>query len=44
MGLPEFLCRNLVAVLVKYDEDRAERRLVVCYAYLPYDSEDSPPV
>ena len=25
------------------DEDGAERRLVVCSAYLPYDSEDPPP-
>jgi len=42
--LPGFSCRDLVAVLVKYDEDgAAERRLVVCSAYLPYDSEDPPP-
>ena len=33
----------LVAVLVKYFEDGAERQLVVCSAYLPYDSEDPPP-
>jgi hypothetical protein len=41
--LPGFSCRDLVAVLVKYDEDGAERRLVVCSAYLPYDSKDPPP-
>jgi len=35
--LPGFPCRDLVAVLVKYTEDGAERRLVVCsaYVYLP---------
>jgi hypothetical protein len=41
--LPEFSCRDLVAVLIKYNEEGAERRLVVCSAYLPYDSEDPPP-
>ena len=41
--LSGFSCRDLVAVIVKYDEDGAERRLVVCSAYLPYDSEDPPP-
>jgi hypothetical protein len=41
--LPGFSCRDLVAVLVKYNEDGAERRLVVCSAYLPYDSEDPTP-
>jgi len=40
--LPGFSCRDLEAVLVKYDEDGAERRLVLCSAYLPYDSEDPP--
>jgi hypothetical protein len=30
-----FSCRNLVAVLINYIEDRAERRLVVCSVYLP---------
>jgi hypothetical protein len=39
--LPGFSCRDLVAVLIKYKEG-AERRLVVCSAYLPYDSEDPP--
>jgi hypothetical protein len=34
---------DLVAVLIKYLERGAERRLVVSFAYLPYDSEDSPP-
>ena len=41
--LPGFSCRDLVAVLVRYDEDGAERRLVVCSAYQPYDSEHPPP-
>jgi len=41
--LPGFSCRDLVAVLMKYNEDGAERRLVVCSAYLPYDSEDPTP-
>jgi hypothetical protein len=40
--LPRFSCRDLVAVLERF-EDGAERRLVVCSAYLPYDSEDPPP-
>ena len=42
--LPGFSCRDLIAVLVKHIEDGAERRLVVCsaYVYLPYDSEDPP--
>jgi len=41
--LPGFSFRDLVAVLIKYNEEVAERRLVVCSAYLPYDSEDPPP-
>ena len=41
--LPGFSCRNLVAVLIKYDEEGAEWRLVICSAYLPYNSEDPPP-
>jgi hypothetical protein len=41
--LPGFSCRDLVAILVKYNEDEAERRVVVCSAYLPYDSEDPLP-
>jgi hypothetical protein len=42
-GLPRFSCRDLVAVLVKYNEDGVERRLLVSSVYLPYDSEDPPP-
>jgi len=34
---------DLVANLIKCIEDGAERRLVICYAYLPYDSEEPPP-
>jgi hypothetical protein len=41
--LPGFSCRDLVVVLIKYIEDGAERWLVVCSTYLPYDSKDSPP-
>jgi len=41
--LPGFSCRDLVAVLIKYNKDGAERRLVACSAYLSYDSEDPPP-
>jgi hypothetical protein len=41
--LSDFSSMDLVAVLVKYQEDVADRRLVVCSAYLPYDSEDPPP-
>jgi hypothetical protein len=41
--LPGFSCRNLVAVLIKYNEDGAERQLVVCSAYRNYDSKDPPP-
>jgi len=41
--LPGFCCRDLIRVLAKDIEDGAERRLVVCSAYLPYDSEDPPP-
>jgi len=40
--LLQFSCRDLVAVLVKYIKDGAERRLLVGSAYLPYDSEDPP--
>jgi hypothetical protein len=38
--LPGFSCSDLEAVLMKYNEDGAERRLVVCSVYLPYDSKD----
>ena len=41
--LPGFSCRYLVAVLVKYNEGGAERRLFVCSVYLLYDPEDLPP-
>jgi len=41
--LPEFSCRDLVAVLIKYNEEGVERRLIVFSAYLPYDPEDPPP-
>jgi len=43
MGAVGFSCRDLVAVLVTYEVDGAEKLLVVCSAYLPYDSEDPPP-
>jgi hypothetical protein len=33
--LPGFSCRELVAVLIRYNKEGAERRLVVCSAYLP---------
>jgi hypothetical protein len=35
--------RDLVAVMVRYLEDGTKRRVVVCSAYLPYDSKDPPP-
>ena len=41
--LPGSSCSDLVAVLIKYNEEGVERRLVVCSAYLPYDSKDPPP-
>ena len=41
--LPNFSCRDLVAILMKYVEDETESRLVVYSAYLPYDPEDHPP-
>jgi hypothetical protein len=41
--LPGFSSRDLVAVLINYNEEGVERRLVVCSAYLPYDFEDPPP-
>ena len=40
--LPGFSCRDVVAVLIKYNEEGAEQHLVVYSAYLPYDSEDPP--
>jgi len=41
--LPGLSCRDLVAILIKYIEDGAERRLDVFSAYLPYDYEDPSP-
>jgi hypothetical protein len=41
--LPGFSCRDLVSVLIKYNSEAAQRRLAVRSAYLPYDSEDTPP-
>jgi hypothetical protein len=41
--LPGFPCTDLVAVLIQYNEEEAEWSLLVCSAYLPYDSEDPPP-
>ena len=41
--LPEFSCRDLVALLIKCIEDGTEGQLVVCSASLQYDSEDLPP-
>jgi len=41
--LPGFPSRDLVAVLIKYNENGAERRLVVRSTYLPYNSENPPP-
>ena len=38
-----FSCRDLVAIPVKYTVNGAERRLVICSVYLPYDSEAPPP-
>jgi len=40
--LPGISCRDLVPVLIKYNEEAAERCLVVCSACLPYDYEDPP--
>jgi len=41
--LPGFSCRDLVSILIKHNGEGAERRLVVCSAYLPYDSENPLP-
>jgi hypothetical protein len=40
--LPDLSSRDLAAVLVKYQEDGVDRRLVVCSAYLPYYFEEPP--
>jgi len=41
--LTGFSSKEIIAVLLRYIEDGAERLLVVCSAYLPYDFEDPPP-
>jgi hypothetical protein len=41
--LPGLSGRELVAVMDRYLEGGMERRVVVCSAYLPYDSKDPPP-
>ena len=41
--LPGFSCRDLVAILIQYNEEGAEQSLVFCSVYLPYNSEDPPP-
>jgi hypothetical protein len=41
--LPGSSSRDLVAVQIKYYEGKAERSLVLCSAYLPFDSKDLPP-
>ena len=38
-----FSSTDLVAVQIKYYEGEAERSLVACSAYLPFDSEDPLP-
>jgi hypothetical protein len=40
--LTGFSSRDLVAVLINYNDGEAERRMVVCSAYLIYDSKDTP--
>jgi hypothetical protein len=40
--LPGFSCRDLIAILAKFIEEGAERRLVICSAYFSYDSKDPP--
>jgi endonuclease/exonuclease/phosphatase (EEP) superfamily protein YafD len=37
-----FSFSDLVSVQIKYDEDEAKRSLLVCSAYLPFNSEDLP--
>jgi hypothetical protein len=43
MVLPGFSHRDLVAILIQYNEEGAERHLVVCSAYISYNSEEPPP-
>jgi hypothetical protein len=40
--VPGFSGRDLVAVFTNYNEVGVERRLVLCSAYLTYDSEETP--
>ena len=40
--LPGFSYRYLVVYPINYNDGEAERHLVVCFAYLPYDSVDPP--
>jgi len=40
--LPGFSGRDLVAILINFNDDGVERWLVVCSDYLSYDSEDPP--
>jgi len=40
-GLLGFSSGDLVAIVIKYIADGAERRLVVCSAYLPYGSKNA---
>jgi hypothetical protein len=44
MDATGFFCRDLVAVLINYNEGEAERWFIVCSAHLPYYSEDPPPI
>jgi hypothetical protein len=40
--LTGFACRDLEAVLVKYNKDEAKKSVVVCPAYLPFGSKSLP--
>jgi hypothetical protein len=40
---PGFYCRDVVAVLISYNEGKAERCLVVCSAHFLCESKDPPP-
>jgi hypothetical protein len=40
--LTGFSCRDLVEFPINYNDGEVERHLFVCFAYLPYDSEDPP--
>lgn len=41
--VPNFCFRDLVAVLIRYTVAGEEREVIVCSAYLPYDSPTPPP-